>query len=513
MLQLSVVRAHPQFVGTRCRRRNAQNGAVVLRLCRINRQSTACRLAQFRRVVGGQIRAQGFPRRPTIRAVMHMLRPKIQPVPVVGVQGQGRVPRKAQRGRVRSCRLDACSIQRRQVHAVECPALVHGIHLAIARRLHVKPIAKQDLLPILVPNPAHVPHGRRTDPRAVVLHASVDVVGLLVVDGDVVELADREVVHEHPILPSVTADVQAPVVAVDQIVRIVGVDEQGVVVGVHAAVGQNHVPRRPAIRRLGDHAPEAEYVVLVGRACMDFGVVERTVADVRVLALHAEGRPAVVGAVQRIRVRLHQGVHHVGVGRAHGQPHSPKVALGEAILIRSLHPRASAVVGHVQAAPFATAFEEPRLPTEGPHRRKQLVRVGWVHHEFGTSRALVHLQHVRPRLAPVSGLVHATVRAVAPRRPRGRHKYGVGVTGMNQDSVDVSGLRQAHEAPRRTCIEALEQPPTARVAVSRVPFTRAHPDQIRIQGAQRHCPNALGGLVVEQWLPGQPRTLAAPKPP
>ena len=68
---------------------------------------------------------------------------------------------------------------------------------------------------------------------------------------------------------------------------------------------------------------------------------------------------------------------------------------------------------------------------------------------------------------------------------------------MNENSVDVSGLLQAHEVPRRTPVEALEQTP-GRSCGCCVGLPSPVPTQTRSGlSAQRDGPNALGGLVVK----------------
>ena len=58
------------------------------------------------------------------------------------------------------------------------------------------------------------------DPRTIVLHASIDVVRLFVIHGNVVELPNGQVVDEGPVFPAIAADVQPAVVPVDQIMGI-----------------------------------------------------------------------------------------------------------------------------------------------------------------------------------------------------------------------------------------------------------------------------------------------------
>ena len=330
------------------------------------------------------------------------------------IQRQGAVPSKAQGHAVWRHRLDVGGSEGRQVDAVHGAALVHGVHFAVARGLHVEAVPKQHFLPIFVADAAGVPHGGWAHPGPVVLHAPIHVVGLGVVHGDVVKLAHRQVVDERPVVPAVAAEVQPTVVAVDEVVGVGWVDVQRVVIWVHAAVRQNHLKCPTAIGGLGDHAPQAKHVVLVRGVGVDLGVVKGTVADVAVLGAKAEGLASIVRTVQRVFRGFHEGVDHVRVGRAHRQAHASKLAFREPVLRSALLPSVAAVVGHIQPAAFAAALERPRQTTERPHGREQLVRVGGVHDQFGTSSALVHTQNVVPRQPAVGRLVHPARFAVAP---------------------------------------------------------------------------------------------------
>ena len=95
-----------------------------------------------------------------------------------------------------------------------------------------------------------MPNRRGALPGAIVLHATVHIVRNLIVDRNVVKLAHWEVVHKGPVLPSVSADVQSPIVSVDEILRVRGVDVQRMVIGVDPTVGKDDVERAPAIGRL-----------------------------------------------------------------------------------------------------------------------------------------------------------------------------------------------------------------------------------------------------------------------
>ena len=83
---------------------------------------------------------------------------------------------------------------------------------------------------------------------------------------------------------------------------------------------------------------------------------------------------------------------------------------------------------------------------------------------------------------------------------------------MDQNAVHIVGFLQAHEGPSRPTINALVDATSTGVAVARISFASAHPNQIRVQAAQGDSSDALGGLVIKQWRPRDAGTFALPKP-
>src|SRR5207248_45588 len=78
--------------------------------------------------------------------------------------------------------------------------------------------------------------GAGAAPAAVVLQAAVDVVGLAHVHADRVELGDGQAAADRlPVLALGPGDEQAAVVPQQQVLGVLGVDPQGVVVGVPGA--------------------------------------------------------------------------------------------------------------------------------------------------------------------------------------------------------------------------------------------------------------------------------------
>ena len=116
-----------------------------------------------------------------------------------------------------------------------------------------------------------------------------------------------------------------------------------------------------------------------------------------------------------------------------------------------------------------------------------------------------------PRLATVGGFVHPAGGAVAPSRARGCHVHRVGVAGVNENAVDISSVREAHEVPRSASVEAAEQASAAGVAVSGVSFACSNPNEVGIERAEGDRTDALGGLVVKEGFPGDTRAGALPQ--
>ena len=258
-----------------------------------------------------------------------------------------------------------------------------------------------------------MPDVGRCLPGAVVLKAAVDVVRHVVVDIDVVELADRKVPDKGPGLASVAADVDAPVVSVEDEIGILGVLVPSVVVRVCSAVREDHLKRPASVRALADHAVQVEQAVRVLRVGMNLRIVERAVSNVlgrHQVPFHAPIR----GLVQSGLLGLDQGVDNVRVCRAHGQAHAAQLSAGQPFIFPKSGPVVPAVVGDIQATPLSTGGEEPRLPVKGPHGRKQLVGVARIQDHLGAAGRVIDRQDVVPGFSAIAGPEDPALRVGAP---------------------------------------------------------------------------------------------------
>ena len=178
-------------------------------------------------------------------------------------------------------------------------------------------VAADGDVPVVVGDAVGAGGARRTAEGEVVLGAAVDVVErLVVVDGDLVELGDRQVGEELPGGAAVTGLVQAAVTADQQAVGVVRVDPHGVVVDV---LGDHRHAAEALAAVLGDVQPGVQGVDPVGvlRVGDDLLVVLGTARDV-VAALLPVG--AGVGRAEEaagVAGRLDDGVQQVGIDRRH----------------------------------------------------------------------------------------------------------------------------------------------------------------------------------------------------
>ena len=87
------------------------------------------------------------------------------------------------------------------------------------------------------------------------------------------------------------------------------------------------------------------------------------------------------------------------------------------------------------------------------------------------------------------------------------------VRRVDDDPVDVAGPFQSHQFPRRPAVDAAVHPTATGVAIAWIAFPCSCPNHIRVGRSNGHGPNALGGLVVKQRFPFDPRRFGSPESP
>ena len=188
--------------------------------------------------VAGQIARD---RRPLVAAVFrapHALRGKVQPRGLVRRDQDRRVPVEALRRIAgRRLRLDVRRLAGDEIDPGQVAALPLGVHdVRVARlRGRLVAIAAEHHFPVGRANTVHVIGARRTALGVVVLRAAVNRVERLgVIHGQLVVLGDRQIGHIAPGGAQIVAFVNPAVAAHHDVIRVRGVEHDGVHIAVLA---------------------------------------------------------------------------------------------------------------------------------------------------------------------------------------------------------------------------------------------------------------------------------------
>jgi hypothetical protein len=431
------------------------------------------------------------------------------------IDGDGGVPVEADVDvRVGRRRADVFALAGAEVPADQVPLLAHGVagHGVGRNRHGAEAVAEADFLPVPVADAGGFPGRVRPFPRAVVLHAAVDVVRGLVVDGDVVVLRERQRGHEAPRRAAVLALRHAAVVADEDVRGVRGVDPHRVIVGVDFRERDHGPERLAAVVRDGDQREDVVDAVRILRVDADVGVVERAVGDV---VLGVDRRPfaaAVVGAQERALLGFHEGVDDARIRARDGDADASEVAFRHSILLGEPLPGRAAVVRHMQARAGAAGVEEPRPAAVLPHRGEEFVRVGRIDDQIRGADLVVHEEDFRPGPAAVDGFEDAAVGVLAPRLAHRRDPGDVGIARVENDAVNALGLVEAVVLPGLAAVDGFVDAVADGHGVARIAFTRADPDDVGTGLEDRHRADRGRRLVVEDRREREPAVDRLPHP-
>ncbi len=330
-----------------------------------------------------------------------------------------------------------------------------------------------------------------------------------VVEGQLVELRDRQVLEEPPRGAAIVGFVKAAVAAVQDVVGVAGHERHRVVVAVLVLLGNAH--ERPAA--VGRHHQARIHLVdpVEGvRVGEDLLVVVRAgaAADERIALLEALAsvRRAVEAAL--VGCRLDRGVDDPRVDGRHREANLPDVARGQAD--GELAPRLAGVLALVDGRLRAAAHEGGDGAPALVGGRVQDVGVRRVHLGGGDTRVLRNGERHRPGLAAVGRLVEASVPSRRPERSLGRDEHDRRVSRVDQDAGDVLGVLQPHVRPRLAAVQALvDAVAVADVAPAHV-LAGADPDGFGIRRVERDAPDRVRRLIVEDRRPGGARVPGLP---
>ena len=455
----AVVRAGPDQIAVLLARGQREHRAVDLRAVHVVRDRTA-RIPHRLRVVPRQVAADRVPRVAAVGRLPHALRRGVEHVRV-GVREDDRVgplpplldvPRRLT-GEEAGVGAHFLQLARALVVAREERAVVRAgeVQVGIARvRCDVAGLAAARLVGRHRWHAAEAARARvaRHAQRAVVLlrtaHVERDMRG-----GDhVVELRGREVLVAPRELASgrhVERDGAAAVVAVDHVVRVVGIDPQVVVVAVGA--GADRRQRLAGIGRAEERRVLHVDHVLAVRVGEHVRVVERALPHAAGRVHQRPARACVVTHEQAAVLVLHQRVDAAAVGARHGHADAPHHARGQARRARDLGPGVAAV-GALEKPAARAATRHLVLDTiRLPQRCVDHARVLAVDRQIYRAGLAVAEEHALPALAAVDALEHAALIARAVVVAEGGHVDDVGVGRVDADLRDGFDVLEAHVRP------------------------------------------------------------------
>ena len=366
---------------------------------------------------------------------------------------------------------------------------------------HPEPIAAIKIFPAVIGDAARI--FAVTHPAAVVLQAAIDLIRVLVVDGDVVELADRQVARMPPFAAAIIADPHAAIVGTDQMLGVLGVHPHIVPIGM-AAAGRVGEALAGIVRH--DHAQvHLEHAIGVGGINHQLLEIEGTPHHVAAAVARFPALAAVFRHIKRGLGMFDHGIDAIWHGRGvHHLDAAPR-ALGQALGGRIQHlPRLAAIFGDRHGAArrcirsFAAGTERPALAAEIPQAGDQAIRVGRIEADARTAGGKVGaLQDLRPGLAAVAGLVEAAIRAVAPQRAGRAGIDDIAVGWVHHDLGDALHIGQAHQRPVVAAVGGLVDAVAHRNAVARPAFAGADPHGLLVGGIQCDGADRLHRLLVE----------------
>ena len=463
--------------------------------------------------VARQVARNGAPAGSLVVALEEDLRAEVDAVVVVGRHVQPGVPVPAQRraAGVR-LRLDVEALPAAPVEARNHPVLqLRDDDVGVLGVDHrVESVAPEGYVPVRIAYAA-AQRLRRPAQRVVVLRAAVDVVERLVVGGrDLVELGQRQVGEEVPVLAEVMSLVQPAVVAEDQMLGVVRVEGDRVMVHVHALRGEPAPRLAPVVGHLDEGVERVDAVEAV-RVGVELVVVHRRA---RLVARGAAPVLAHVLAAEGAAVahrRLDDRVEHVRVDRRDCHPDPPLVARRQPAVDRA--PGVASVRGLVDARARPAVDHRPLVPAALPRRRVHHVRVARVEVDFVDARVLVDFEDPLPGVSAVGGAVEAALAARRPERSLRRDEDGARVVGVDRDHADVAGRLQPHVRERTPAVNRLVDAVAVSHRALAVVLAGADPEGEVVVRVERDRADRVRAVVVEDRRPGGARVARLPHVP
>ena len=221
----------------------------------------------------------------------------------------------------------------------------------------------------------------------------------MIVHGDVVELRGWLVVLLGPRLASVHRNRNPAIVAVDQALRVGGIDPQAVMIAVRRRQQLEGLAAIVGAERAGVQHIHGVHLFGIGEHVTE---IPCTLA-VAIIVVHARPRVArIVGAKQPAFLGLDERIHAIGVRSRNRNSDASQVAFWQAIALQVL-PRQAAIDRFVQAAARSAAVEIPRLAAYLPQRRVHHTGIPGIEDNINRAGVVVLVQNFLPGVAAIGG--------------------------------------------------------------------------------------------------------------
>ncbi len=382
----------------------------------------------------GHVAAKLLPRVAAIRAAIEVLRSEIDCVVIVRRDHDRNAPVVSQIHFAElRLRLNALLLTRLHIVANDSAVLRFGIDGIRVGGIDsgIESVAANGDVPVAVSYSLSIARLARAGPAVVVLKPAIHVVkGLTVVEVDRVILRDRKIRDEVHRLTAIVRDVDAAVVADDEVIRIRGIDPHRVIVHVRGLT--DCVIRHPAV--FGNEKRLAELVETIWVPWIHPDL-PHVPGELGIRALLRPARTVVVRAIHLGRIRLERRVNSARLRWRNRESDTTDVTIRKAF--GHAPPRISAVSGLVDAALRSATDETVRfsltLKCGGIHDR----RIGRIHDDISHACMRADRQHCFPRFPTVDGLVESALTAARPERTLRGDEHDVRVRRVHHDAPDM----------------------------------------------------------------------------
>ena len=137
-----------------------------------------------------------------------------------------------------------------------------------------------------------------------------------------------------------------------------------------------------------------------------------------------------------------------------------------------------------------------------PHRCKQFVGIGGIHHQVGAAGFFIDKKYSLPRFAAIGCFEYASLRIFTPGGSQGCDVSDIWIYRMQNHAMDFLGFFEPQKFPAIAAINAfINSIPNAN-AVAGIALAGSDPNDAGIGLKNRYRANRRGGLIVKNRLPG-----------